>query len=160
MIRKSLFLGLTLVLVVALITLIVRGRQMEKQQPPREVEVVQQSKPTATRVLGPRDLEILQSKMRWEGEVDGMQPSRTARHEIEIRNNGDVPYGEIQLRFTYLAAGGKTLIDRTHVLTKELAPGASLKIEDIVAGDIPVAAENSRVTIDYADLGPASNRSK
>ncbi|MBP1624567.1 MAG: hypothetical protein H6Q07_2587, partial [Acidobacteria bacterium] len=53
MIRKSLFWGLTLVLVVALISLIVRGRRLEKQQAGKSVEVVQESEPSPIRVLAP-----------------------------------------------------------------------------------------------------------
>ena len=155
MIRRSLFLGLTLVLVVALVTLIIRGRRLEKQQIGRIVEVVQKSKPTPTRALSPPDLEIVQSKMQLEREAGRKGPLRTARHQIELRNSGSVPYAATQLRFAYLDRGGKVLDTRTHTVAQGILPGAILKVTDIVVSDLPSAVANCRASIDYADFGPA-----
>jgi len=152
MIRRSMFWGLTLVLIIALAALILRGRRMEKQQAGRLVEIVQKSQPTPTRALAPPDIEIVRATMRLEKGAGGKARDLTAHHEIEIRNNGSVPYGEIQLRFTYLGGSGKPLAYRTHTLEEGITPGAILKMTGIVFGDLPDAAANSRASVDYADL--------
>jgi len=153
MLRKYLFLGLTLVLVVALVNLIIRGRRLEKQQASRRVEVVEQSKPTATRVLAPQDLEITQSKMWFEEAAGGRNQSQTARHEIEIRNNGHVAYSRIQLSFEYLDRRGNVSSTKTHPITRTILPGAELKVSDIRIEGLPGSAASSRVAIVYADIG-------
>ena len=133
---------------------------MEKNQTKQPVEVVQQSKPTPTRVLGPQDLEILQEKLHWEEAGGEKKQSRAARHEIEIRNNGSVPYAEIQLRFDYLDRKGKTLASKTHTSTQGVLPGSVLKITDIIIPDLPLSAADSRATIAYGDLKPAPPQSR
>jgi hypothetical protein len=153
MIRKYLFWGLTLVLVVALVNLIIRGRRLEKQQVDRLVEVVQDSEPTATRVLRPQDFEILQSKMLLEQEPGSKKQSRTARHEIEIRNKGKVSYSGIQLSFDYLDRSGRALGTKTRAVVQTILPGATLKIAEIKVDGIPISTVDSRVAIVYADIG-------
>ncbi len=155
MIRKSLFLGLTLVLIAALAALMIQGRRMEKEQPPRQMEIVQQSKPTAIRVLEPQDMKIVQSKIQWEGDP---QKPRTARHEIEIRNNGPVSYSGIQLRVTYLSGDGKALATRERYVAKDIPPGEVLRTDDITFGDLPPSTKHFHVTIDYGDLGSSPSR--
>jgi hypothetical protein len=154
------FLGLTLVLIVALVTLIIKGRRLEKQQAGRAVEVVQKSKPSPTRAFSPRDLEIVHSKMQLEEKAGEKNQTHAARHEIEIRNNGSVPYGEIQFRFVYLDRSGKVLATKTRSVDQSVLPGATLNMTDIVAEDLPNSAADCRVSIDYADLGPASAQTK
>jgi len=153
MVRKSLFWGLTLVLVVALINLIIRGRRLEKLQASQLVEVVKEAKPTPTRVLAPKDLEIVQSALRLEGVGGGKIESQTARHEIEIHNKGTVPYATIQLDLNYLDHSGKVLATLTQAVKQVILPGATLKIADIRIDGAPLSAVNSRVTIAYADIG-------
>lgn len=160
MIRKSLFIGLTLVLIAALLALIVQGRKLEKEQPLRQVEVVQQSKPSATRVLGPQDIEIVRSKMQWEDDSAQTKAPRTALHEVEIRNNGSAAYAGIQLRFTYLSGGGKTVETRVHNIVMDIPPGAVLRLDDIKFNNLPPSAKDFRVVIDYADLGTADLQEK
>ncbi len=155
MIRKSLFWGLTLVLVVALINLIIRGRRLEKQQARQRVEVVQEAKPTPTRVLAPKDLEIVQSAVRLEGATSGKTESQAARHEIELHNKGTVAYGKIQLDFGYFDRNGKVLTTRTQAVEQTILPGATLKIADIRIDGLPLSAVDSRVAIAYADIGSA-----
>jgi hypothetical protein len=154
MIRKSLFWGLTVVLIVALVNLIIRGRRLEKQQARQLVEVVQESRPTSTRVLAPRDLEIVQSKMRLE-EADGKTRSQIARHEIEIRNNGKIPYSGIQLGFDYLDRSGKLLSTKTQSLARSIEPGGDLKLVEIVVSGLPLPTISFRVVVVSADIGLA-----
>lgn len=155
MIRKSLFWGLTIILVAVIINLMIQGRRLEKEGAGQVVEAIQESKPSSTRVLGPRDLEIVRSKIMVENESDMKRQSYTARHEIEIQNNGNVSYGEICLRFTYLDGKGDILATKTRSINRTLLPGADLTISDIMIGDIPATTTNSRATIVYADVGHA-----
>lgn len=155
MLRKSLFFGLTLVLVVALVGLTLRGRRLEKQQASQSVEVVQPSRSTSTRIWTPQDLEIVQLKIRLEqgkGTAGRIQ-SRIARHEIEIRNNGKVPYGRIQLSFDYLGRNGKLLTTRTQSISRTILPGTDLKLTDVGFDGLPSSTADFRVTIVYADIG-------
>ena len=153
MIRKSLFWGLTLVLLVALVSLIIRGRRMEKGQAGRLVEVTQESPPSATRVLAPQDLQIVQSTTQLQEEPSGKRKSQTARHEIEIRNNGNVPYGRIQFRFDYLDRSRKTVATRNYSIVKTIMPGAALKLADIKADGIPALTASCTASVVYADIG-------
>ncbi len=160
MMRKYLFWGLTLVLVVALVNLIIRSRRLEQQQSSQVVEVVRQSKPTATRVLAPQDLVIVQSKTTLERKAGGK--AQIARHEIEIHNNGSVPYGGIQLSIDYLDRGGKVLASRTNPIASTVLPGATVKLGDITTDDLPASTASAKVAIVYADIehAPAPGNSK
>jgi hypothetical protein len=146
MIRKSVFWGLTLVLVVALVSLIVRGRKFEKQQQAaRSAEFVQPSKPTSTRVLTPTDLEVVNPTMP-------LPPGHAAMPEIEIRNNGNVAYSRIELKFIYLDTAGKTLTTKMHSVDRILGPGKSIKVTDMPSQEIPASAAKFQAYVLYADM--------
>jgi hypothetical protein len=152
MIRKSLFWGLTLILVVALVGLIIQGRRLEKQDSGSPVEIVQESVPTATRVLIPPDLEVLHSKMTLDRSAEKTDESDTAHHEIEIQNRGDVAYKGIQLSFDYLNRSGKVLATKTYLVSERIPPGNTLKLDDIRIGKVPVSATDFRVAVNFADI--------
>jgi hypothetical protein len=158
MLRKSLFWGLTLVLVAALIALIVRGYKMEKEQANQPSEKVEEAKPTATRVLAPQDLEILSSKTAVEKSADPKDPSCISRHEIEIRNNGKVSFKDIQFRFTYLDRKGKESATKIHSTTQTISPGATLKLNDIAISGLPISTMDSKAAIISADIASVSAR--
>ncbi len=146
MIRKSVFWGLTLVLVVALVSLVLRGRKFEKQQQAaRSAEFVQPSKPTSTRVLAPTDLEIVNSTMH-------LQPGHAAMPEIEIRNNGTVSYSRVELKFVYVDGAGKTVSTKTHSLDQTIGPGKSIKVTNLPAEGIPASATRFQASVLFADL--------
>ena len=149
MIRKYLFLGLTLVLIVALVNLIIRGRRLEKQQAGKSVETIKESKPTPTRVLRPDDLEIIGSSMQ----RDAAGP---ALHTVEIRNNGRDSYSRIQLRIAYMDRGGKLLETKHYSIFRNISPGGRTRVTDIRVEGVPDLAARARVTIDYADLDTKS----
>jgi hypothetical protein len=155
--RKWLFWGLTLVLVVALINLIIRGRRLEKQQAGQHAELVQESKATATRVLMPKDLEIVRTQMQLEEKTDGGKP---ASHEIEIRNNGKVAYSRFQLSFVYLDRTGRVLATRTRTIEKTMLPDAVLKLGDITFDGLPDSTAKCEVSVTYADIAHASKPQK
>jgi hypothetical protein len=141
MIRKSLFWGLTVVLVVALVGLILRGRRLEKQEAAQATEVVRQSRPSPTRVLAPQDLEIKGSTMQ-------QSAGSTALHEVEIHHNGSVPYNRIQLEFVYLDRAGKVLSTKTHSFNRaDIKPGQTLTATDIRIDGVPAAATKFRTSI-------------
>jgi hypothetical protein len=146
MIRKSLFWGLTLVLIVALVTLIVRGRKLEKHQAARDVTITQESKPTPTKVLSPQDLEIVNSTMQ-------ANSPKTAVPAFGIRNNGTVPYNRIQLEFVYLDRGGKVAAKRTRLIERTVMPGTNIKISDMANEGIPDSAIECRILILNANIG-------
>jgi hypothetical protein len=155
MMRKSLFWGLTLLLLAALINLIVRGRQLESEQGDKVVEVIQDSQTTPTRVLTPGDLEIVEPVVKL---ARGSGPERlpVARHEIEIRNSGTVPYRETKLRIAYLDRFGKVLTTRVQLIEKTIAPMTNVKFSDIPFQNIPPSAVACRISIVYADIGQAT----
>jgi hypothetical protein len=145
MLRKSLFWGLTLVLLVALVNLIIRGRRLEKQHATQLVEVVQNSEPSPTRVFAPQDLEVVNSSMTPEGNA--------ARHALEIRNNGKLPYQGIQLRFSYYGKDGKMLMSKSWLIVETVLPGSTVKIDNIRIEEVSAATKTSQAAIVYADIG-------
>ena len=66
MLRRSLFFGLTLVLMVGFIFLTVRGCRQEEEPAGPPAETVEKSPATAVRALKPADLEIVRSKTFFE----------------------------------------------------------------------------------------------
>ena len=156
MIRKWLFGALTLVLVAVLISLIMQGHRLEKQKANQPVEIVQESVPTPTRVLAPKDIEILHSNMRIEEGPDGLNLFNIAWHEVELRNRGAVPYEKIQLRFDYVDRGGEVLADRTYSVARTILPDSGLELVDIRIDEVPVKTADFRVAVVYADIGSDS----
>jgi hypothetical protein len=150
MIRKSLFWGLTLVLIVALVTLVIRGRRFEKQQAAKVVAVTRESKSTPTKVLSPQDLEIVDSTKQ-------ANFPNTAEHGFVIRNIGSIPYSRLQLEFVYLDRGGRVVANRSRLIERTVMPGTSIEIADIKNEAIPASAVESRILILSADMGPDSS---
>jgi hypothetical protein len=153
MIRKSFFFGLTLVLVVALVTLILQGRKQEKLQASQKSEVIKESASSPIRVYAPSDLEITRSTVEFAKKSDGKTSSPGARHEIEILNKGKVTYREILLALYYSDLKGKLVATKTYLIRKPLLPATSLKITDIPSDSFPPSAKNCKIAILHADFG-------
>ena len=145
MIRKSMRWGLTLVLVAAMISLILRGRRMEQEHAAQGSEVVQPSKPTNTRVLDPQDLEIVNPAVEQKSGSD-------VPGEIEIRNNGSVAYSQILLRIIHLDRKGKEVGSKICSVGQTVMPGASLKVADPRAEAGTAPAGKSEITVVSADV--------
>jgi hypothetical protein len=160
MIRRSLFFGLTLVLILGFIFLTMRGCRQEEAPAGEPVQTIEKSETTATRVLKPQDLEIVRSKTVLERKAGTAKPSFSVRHEIEIFNRGNVPYKEMRLNFVYLSRTGKVLETRNHSIGQTILPGATLKLTDIRMDGFSESAAESRVSIVYADIGNASSAMK
>ena len=154
MLRKMLFWGLTLMLVAVIVSLAVRSRHQEKKQAAAVVEVVRQSKPTATRVVAPQDLMIVESKMKLVAASAKEQTTAAAQHEVVVHNDGPVGYGNVQLKFTYLGRGEKVLESKTCVVAKPIPPGQTVSLGDISIEGVPPAATRCTTQILSADLAP------
>lgn len=157
MIRRSLFFGLTLILLLGFVFLSVRGCKQEEEPADQPMETVEKSEATSTRVLKPQDLEVALSKTvleKYAGPSD--KPSFAARHEIEILNRGNVPYKSMLLNIDYLAPTGKVLETRRHSIVETVLPRAALKLEDIRIDGLTGRAAEARISIIYADIGSSS----
>ena len=153
MVRKWLFGGLTIVLMVALVSLIIQGNRLERQKASQRVEIIQEAEPSPIRVLAPKDIKLIQSKMRIEPASGKAKQTDIARHELEIRNTGSVRYEKIQLSFDYLGPKGKALATHTYAVDQTILPGTSLFLGDIVIDDVPHSAADCTVTVVFADIG-------
>lgn len=153
MIRRSLFFGLTLVLVVALVALILQGRREEKLQANQKSEVIKESAASPIRVYAPADLEIVRSTVEFGKKSDPTATALNAHHEVEILNRGQVPYRQIQLAFDYADATGKHLATKDYLLSSTILPSASLKVPDIAVDSIPLSSIDFKITILRADIG-------
>jgi hypothetical protein len=164
MARRSLFLGLTGMLVVVLGYLVVQGRKQEKlhQKNPRPVELVQESKPTPIRVMAPPDLQIIEAKLELSGADAGVakESGLSAKHQVIVRNNGQSAYRNIRFRLTYLSRGDKVLGSQIREAGETLQGGQSRSMGDILVEGIPPGTAKSAVTILSADLELASTRPK
>ena len=151
MIRKYLFLGFTLVLIAVVAALIIGGHRLEKQRNNQATEVTRKSESTATRVWNPRDLEIVHSEMQL---VEDSKEKHTlsALHEIEIHNNGKISYRGIKLNFDYLDRQKQMTANRSYTTEKTILPGTTLKLDDLIIGNIPALTTGCRVIIVYADI--------
>jgi hypothetical protein len=152
MIRKSVFWGLAIVLLVVLINLIVRGRQLEKKQANKSVEIVQESPSSPTRVLRPKGLEVKPSKMRLEKDTGSNAGSLCAWHQMEIRNNETTSYGKIQLGIDYIDRKGKVLAARSYSAAGKIAPGEVLRLADVKIEGLPVQTADCRIAVIYAEM--------
>jgi hypothetical protein len=154
MARRSLFLGLTGMLIVVLGYLVVQGRKQEKQQQKnaRPVELVQESKPTLTRAIAPPDLQITEAKVEVLHDDGGL----SAKHQIIVRNNGQSAYRNIRLRLTYLSRGDKALGSQIREAVETLQAGQSRSMGDILVEGVPAGTVKATVTILSADLDKAS----
>lgn len=148
MIRKSLFWGLTLVLIAALISLIVRGRKLEQQQATHAVERFEEATPSPTMVLSPPDLQI-------EDETMPAKSKDKILHRFSIHNTGSTPYSRIQLRFRYMDNHGKIISKATRLLDRAIMPGAVIDVTDMTKEGLPASAVSFSITILSADIGAA-----
>lgn len=158
--RRYLFLGLTLVLIVALTNLIIRGYRREKEQARQMVETVEEAKPSSTRVFNPQDLRVLKSIMEPQPGIPKGEPLRNAMPQVEVLNGGSVTYREILLKFVFLSPAGHKLETKTYLINKPIAPGETIRITDIGIKDIPAEASDLETTIVYADIESPKSSSK
>ncbi len=164
MFRRSLFLGLTLMLAAVLVFLVIQGRRQEKlrQSTPRTVEVLRQSTPSLTRVIAPDDLDIVESKMELGASGTAKNQTQsggvTAIHRVVIRNNGRTAYHSLALQISYLGRGNKMIESRTVPAAELLQPGQARSIVDLKVENVPAGTLKCEVKIAYAELEPIARQ--
>ena len=151
--RRLIFLPLTAVLALALGWMIVRAPEKTPSTAPPSVEDVRKSKPTLTRVLRPKDLQIVDATMELsqsssDGNVD-------ASHFVAVRNDGEPAYRNITLAFAYLTKEGKALETRTHLISDPLLPGKTVSVQQVVMKAVPRGTSTCTPTVLHADIEPA-----
>jgi hypothetical protein len=151
MIRRSLFWGLTLMLGAVLVWLIINGRKEEARQATAPAEVVKTASLSPTRVVAPKDLEIVAS--------NAMGAIKASRSEpigpIAIRNNGKISYHAIMLSLAYLDGNDRVLDTRSRLVPDTIQPGQSFTVSDFPLEDVPARAVRYRISIAYSNFGPA-----
>jgi len=155
-IRKYMFLGLTVVLIIVFTNLMIRGCRLEKEQAQQMVETIEEAKPSPTRVIRPTDLKIRLSKMEPQPDLGKETPSAIMRHEVEIHNSGTVRYKGVQLTFAYYGQSGKQLGTRTHFVEKSIPAATSLRLPDILIDAVPTGATRLETAIAFADIEPSN----
>jgi len=154
MLRKSIFLSLIALVVLAITWTIVRP--MRRGQA-REV-AVKQSKPTPTRLLQPTDLEIATSNLELTmprglgAQKPGAGKRVAGKHNLLIRNSGEVSYRNVMLAISYVDAAGKTLETRNLIVPDSMMPGKSTSVSGLAMESVPCRTVSCVVTILYADI--------
>jgi hypothetical protein len=158
MIRKSVFWGLTVVLVAVIVSLIIQSRRQETQSTPKVTEIVKTAQPSPIRIVAPRDLKVVRSEMKLvkqSAEGAPIADTQTAAElEVSIENMGSAPYVGVQLRFSYLGSANNTLGSQDYLVEKLLPPGQTTPTGIIKLDDAPKHAEKCDVTIVSADFEP------
>jgi hypothetical protein len=161
MFRRSLFLGLTLMLAAVLVYLVIQGKRQEKvkQSTPHPVEIVRESTPSLTRVLSPEGLAIVESKMELVAgnpQADPAEPAGiTATHRFLLRNSGRAAYHSVGLKLTYFGRGNKVLETRIVPAVEPMQPGQERSISELKVEHVPSGSVRCEAKIAYADLEPA-----
>jgi hypothetical protein len=161
MFRRSIFLSIITLLAFAIFWSVMKPTRKEKGPPQPPSEIVKKSKPSLTRLLNPRDLEIADSNCDLTvSEAPGAKragPGKTvsARHKLTIRNSGKVVYRNVLLGFSYCNARGKPLDTRNWLVIDPVMPGESKSISGIGMHSLPGGSAKCAVTILYADMEPS-----
>jgi len=153
MFRRSIFLGLMIVLGAVLTYLVLNARKEEKQTVVRPTEIVRVSKPSPTRVLSPADLEIVQVIAVPAQTETAVSPSaaKPARYVVTIRNRGQVAYGRFSIKLGQNDAD-RSEEDQGRELSELVPPGATVALPEIVMEGKPGRPANMRAHIQWADL--------
>jgi hypothetical protein len=135
MFRRSLFIGLTVMLAAVLVSLVIKGRQQEKKNAAaaaasRVIEVVKQYKPTPTRVIAPQDLVV--------------EPSQPP----VVRNNGKIPYTNPELEITF-SKGNTEVSTEKRKIDKTIQPGETVPID---VPEMPGGTKASRIRVRSAEV--------
>ena len=154
MFRRQIFYGITLILIIVVVFLLMRGRSAEKeQQTAQNVKMteVASATPSRVRAILPRDLEIVSAEVSWTRD-SGEKDTVTASHNISIRNTGGAFFVSLWIRMEYIDEKGRPVEIRTHEVKESVLPGETLSISDIIIDGLPAAALDFHTTILSADL--------
>jgi hypothetical protein len=133
--------------------MIVKSPETTPPPAPPSVEDIRKSKPTLTRVLRPKDLQIVDATM----ELSQSSSNQTvdARHFFVIRNDGELAYRNITLAFAYLTREGKALETRTYSISDPLLPGKTVTVKELAMKAVSKGTSTCTPTVLYADIEPA-----
>jgi hypothetical protein len=165
MIRKWLFLGLTAMLATVVVYLLIQGRREEKKQKEaalHPVEVITESKPSATRIIAPREIEILEEKLDLAPaqESAGQAAGFDAKHTFVVRNAGSASCKNPRIRIVYYGRNGKVLDTRTRELPAASLPPGESTILDMVEPNAPPDSVKAKSNIVSVDLVSPSKQGK
>jgi len=154
MFRRSIFLGLMVLLGSVLVYMILSARKQEKRATASAPEIVRQSKPSATRVLSPTDLKVTGStvEIMRPPAPRGSVPRISARQSITILNRGATSYAGLMLRLKYLTASGSTVETRSHQVSVKVPAGESVQLNDVEIEGLPAGVKSCSVSVVWADL--------
>jgi hypothetical protein len=135
MFRRSLFIGLTVMLAAVLVSLVIKGRQQEKRAAAtaaasRVTEVVKQYKPTPTRVIAPQELVV-----------------ETSSPPV-VRNTGKIPYTNPELEITFSRGNTEVSTERRKI-EKTIQPGEAIPID---MPNLPGGTKASRIRVRSAEV--------
>ena len=153
MVRRQIFYGITLVLLVAVIFLLMRGRNAEKERKAQNTKLMEAASapPSPVRAILPRGLEIVEAEVSWTRNPDE-KDAVTARHDITIRNTGEGSFVGLRLRIEYIDKNGKPVETRTSEVMEALPSGGTLRLSGITVDGLPDAAADFHAVILSADL--------
>jgi len=165
MFRRWLFLGLTLALVAVIVSLVIQSRKQEARQPaapPREV--VLSSPLSATRVLHPGDLEVVECRIDRNGPVrkGDFESSEKAQAKLvlRIKNNGQYAYRNLMFRLSFFGRGNNILETKTLQDSQTVAPGKEISLQGSQPESVPTSATKCQATILYADLESTAEKGR
>jgi hypothetical protein len=154
MFRRSIFLGLMVLLGSVLVYMILGARKQEKRIVSPPAEIIRQSKPSPTRVLAPPDLQVTESAMEIlpPPAVSGSVAEVSARHSVTLRNRGSGHYKAFMLRFNYLTSSGSGVESRSRQITLDLPAGGTVRLQDLLTEALPGKVRACSVSVTWADL--------
>jgi hypothetical protein len=157
MVRKSVFLGMMLLLGAVLVSLVIRGRKEEMKTASGPLEVVKTAKGTPTRALIPKDLDAGDSTVELatrRHDAPGAA-EQSARCQLVIHNRGQIAYHNIVVSLQCVGSKGKSLKPRTQMVAETIQPGQALTIHDLSMDGIPSDATRCTLSVLYANVGTA-----
>jgi hypothetical protein len=154
MFRRSIFLGLMILLGSVLVYMILSARKQEKRVASSPTEIVRQSMPSATRVLAPPDLQVTESTMEILAPAAGSRPTAevSARHSVTLKNRGSGHYKAFMLRFNYLTASGNSVDIRSRQFSLDLPAEGTVRLQDLLTEGLAGRVKRCSVSVAWADL--------
>jgi len=139
----------------SLVWLAVSGKRQEKleQKKPRPVEIIQNSKPSATRIYAPSDLQVV--SIRMEPVVSANSPSGGGNHSLEVQNVGTTAFTSLLVKISYFGANGKLIESRDYQLNKSIPPAQTVTLRDIAVEPFANKPAKYSGKILFADLESA-----
>lgn len=78
--------------------------------------------------------------------------TKVAFHSFSLRNLATVAYKEVEVRFTYESAGGKTLLTRDLKIPGQLQAQGTMSLKKIKVTGVPVATKSAVLVVAKATM--------